>query len=140
MNTKARLTFNNGTYYLEIAPKEHKPCSEDEVRQFILTYNDPKYYNSEASFLSHDFEGEVLAYANEDDELTVTSPFILEKLFQTSTKYITVVEFAERYGKQRNIIARFCRQGRIPGVIQKEHRWLIPENAPYPKHGHIKEK
>ena len=46
--------------------------------------------------------------------------------------YLTINEYAEKHDKARGIIARYCRQGRFEGAINKGTVWLIPEDAPYP--------
>ena len=47
-------------------------------------------------------------------------------------EYITVKEAADKWNTSVQIVRRFCRQERIPGIIQREGAWLIPENAKKP--------
>ncbi len=137
MNIKARLVLRNGDYYLEISSGLPKISNTEEVRQFLLHYADMIVGSS---FVKTQPEGEVLAYINENNEIIIRLPSLLEDLFAPTSRYITVVEYAEKYGKKRNLIARFCRTGRIPGAFQKGHCWFIPEDAPYPRHGHFKDE
>ena len=48
-------------------------------------------------------------------------------------EYITVKEAADKWNTSVQIVRRFCRQERIPGIIQREGAWLIPENAKKPE-------
>ena len=47
-------------------------------------------------------------------------------------EYITVKEAADKWNTSVQIVRRFCRQERIPGIIQREGAWLIPEDARKP--------
>ena len=47
-------------------------------------------------------------------------------------EYITVKEAADKWNTSEQIVRRFCRQERIPGIIQRDGAWLIPENANKP--------
>ena len=47
-------------------------------------------------------------------------------------EYITVKEAADKWNTSVQIVRRFCRQERIPRIIQREGAWLIPEDARKP--------
>ena len=47
-------------------------------------------------------------------------------------EYISVKEAADKWNTSVQIVRRFCRQERIPGIIQREGAWLIPEDARKP--------
>ena len=47
-------------------------------------------------------------------------------------EYITVKEAADKWNTSVQIVRRFCRQERIPGIIQRKGAWLIPEDARKP--------
>ena len=47
-------------------------------------------------------------------------------------EYISVKEAADKWNTSVQIVRRFCRQERIPGIIQRDGAWLIPENAKKP--------
>ena len=48
-------------------------------------------------------------------------------------EYISVKEAADKWNTSVQIVRRFCRQERIPGIIQREGAWLIPVNAKKPE-------
>lgn len=48
-------------------------------------------------------------------------------------KYLTTVEYAERYGKERKQIRNYCEDGRFSNVVKIRDTWFIPEDTPYPK-------
>ncbi len=137
MNIKARISQKDGIYYIETAGQLPKACSQEDVKQFLLKYSQVSDTPAD-TFVDTAPVGNIVAYVNDNDEFVFTSPHAFSALFSTNTEYITVVEYAARYGKQRSIITRFCREGRIPGAYQKGHCWFVPADAPYPKHGHIK--
>ena len=47
-------------------------------------------------------------------------------------EYITVKEAADKWNTSVQIVRRLCRQERIPGVVQTDGAWLIPEAAKKP--------
>ena len=47
-------------------------------------------------------------------------------------EYITVKEAADKWNTSVQIVRRLCRQERIPGIIQRDGAWLIPEDARKP--------
>lgn len=44
-------------------------------------------------------------------------------------KYLTVAEYSEKLGKDKQLITRFARLGKIEGAKKFANIWLIPENA-----------
>lgn len=48
-------------------------------------------------------------------------------------KYLTTVEYAERYRKERKQIRNYCEDGRFSNAVKIKDTWFIPEDAPYPK-------
>ena len=46
--------------------------------------------------------------------------------------YISTKAASEKWAITEQLIRRYCRQERIPGAIQKEGAWLIPEDAKKP--------
>ena len=48
-------------------------------------------------------------------------------------EYISVKKAADKWNTSVQIVRRFCRQERIPGIIQREGAWLIPVNAKKPE-------
>ena len=47
-------------------------------------------------------------------------------------QYISTKAASEKWAITEQLIRRYCRQERIPGAIQKEGAWLIPEDAQKP--------
>lgn len=47
-------------------------------------------------------------------------------------KYCTLSETAKRWGVSKTLVRRYCQQGRILKVKQKDGVWMIPENATKP--------
>ena len=47
-------------------------------------------------------------------------------------EYITVKEAADKWNTSVQIVRRLCKQERIPGVVQTDGAWLIPEDAKKP--------
>ena len=43
--------------------------------------------------------------------------------------YLSARETAEKWGVNVSLVKRYCAQGRIPGVVFKDHVWRIPEDA-----------
>ena len=44
-------------------------------------------------------------------------------------QYISAKEIAEKWGVSPILVRRLCRQGRVPGAVQKKDGWSIPEDA-----------
>lgn len=47
-------------------------------------------------------------------------------------EYLTTKETAQKWGVNVSLVRRYCTQERIPGVIQRDVAWLIPEEAKRP--------
>lgn len=47
-------------------------------------------------------------------------------------KYCTIKETATRWGVSEQLVRRYCRQGRISGLIQEDGAWLVPSKAVKP--------
>lgn len=48
-------------------------------------------------------------------------------------KYCTIKEAANRWGVSEQLVRRYCRQKRIPGLTQENGAWLIPAKAKKPQ-------
>ena len=44
-------------------------------------------------------------------------------------QYLSAKEIAEKWGVSPILVRRLCRQGRVPGAVQKKDGWSIPEDA-----------
>ena len=47
-------------------------------------------------------------------------------------QFISTKTAAENWGITEQLVRRYCRQSRIPGVVQRDGAWLIPEDAKRP--------
>ena len=47
-------------------------------------------------------------------------------------EYLTTKETAKRWGVNTSLVRRHCSQGRVPGAIQRDGAWLIPEGTKRP--------
>ena len=53
-------------------------------------------------------------------------------------KYITVKEYAAKYGVAERTVRQKLQGNKIPGAHKIGRDWLIPADAPYPEDGRIK--
>ena len=54
--------------------------------------------------------------------------------------FINVQKAAEKWQSDERSITRLCRDGRVPGAVKDNGKWLIPANADRPKDGRRKKK
>lgn len=47
-------------------------------------------------------------------------------------EYLSTKETAKRWGVNTSLVRRHCSQGRVPGAIQRDGTWLIPEGTKRP--------
>ena len=47
-------------------------------------------------------------------------------------EYLSTKETAKRWGVNTSLVRRHCSQGRVPGAIQRDGAWLIPEGTKRP--------
>ncbi|MDO4521672.1 MAG: helix-turn-helix domain-containing protein [Eubacteriales bacterium] len=47
-------------------------------------------------------------------------------------EYLSTAEIAEKWGLSRRRVSVYCKEGRIPGAIQKSTMWLVPADAKKP--------
>ena len=55
-------------------------------------------------------------------------------------EYISVIQFAEKYGIAERTVRNYCAQGKIEGAFLTGKTWNIPADAVLPKRGSQKEK
>ena len=128
----ALLVMESGSYSLILANGTTTNLDKEQVRQFILTFNDPSIYGSiEPQVIKS--EGMPLAKIDAHGNLVLSEPTLLLNVFQKEVRYISAAEYADLHGKGHGIIYRFCQNGRIPGAILINRRWWIPEGTPYPE-------
>jgi Fic family protein len=55
-------------------------------------------------------------------------------------EYISVIQFADKYGIAERTVRNYCAQGKIEGAFLTGKTWNIPADAVLPKRGSQKEK
>ena len=50
-------------------------------------------------------------------------------------EYISVIQFAEKYGISERTARNYCASGKIEGAFQTGKTWNIPNDAALPKRG-----
>ena len=137
---KARLVFVHNSYHLLLCTGTIKKLTPAEAMAFLRTYDSEMHYFSKKrfafpeGFTMNDYGGETVAKVLNDGKLVIESPEQFRTLLLTDDiKYLTPKEYAELYNKERCIITRYCREGKIAGVKKRGRDWLIPENAAYPE-------
>ena len=83
------------------------------------------------------YPGETLAFVTEQNQLIIMDSSAFSILVDTSLvtpvhEYISLLEYAKKYDKSKEIIKVYCRNGRISGAIKVGKNWMIPKDAPYP--------
>ena len=141
---KARLlTFQDVTTLLLNTGKIIK-VSNIEAREFLLNFNDNKYYDGPdkwnyENLSMEDYRGETIAYVCDKGILHVENAELFRQILENlESNFITVQEYATMHGKKPAIVRRFCQNGRIYGAVQKGKTWLIPANSPYPPDERVK--
>lgn len=134
---KARLLIFQNSLQLLFCTGRIEIISPADARDFLLNFNDPKYYNYfgiwdyEVSMES--YRGNTIAFVDDEYTLHVLDAEAFRSILsKKEAQLLTVPEYAALHGKQSAIVRRFCLEGRIHGAIQKGTRWLIPEDSPYP--------
>lgn len=136
---KARLVFLANSYQLLLCNGAIKKVTPAEAARFIETFDSELHYAAPGSWnyagiSMSDYGGETVARVNDDGTLIVVSGSHLRALLsEREFNYLSVDEYAEKYGKKRSIVARLCNEARLPGIKRVGSRWLIPEDAPYPE-------
>ena len=135
---KARLIWEGNSYHLLLCTGVMRKLFLFEVRAFLENFDSPIHYSGNTSWdydiPMEEFDGETLAYVNDQMQLVICSSNVLKTLLEPQEiNYLTPSEYAEKIGKKRSIVARMCQNRRMPGVINANGRWLIPEDAPYPE-------
>lgn len=132
----AQIYLINEEYHLFLCNSTHRKLIPIELRSFLETYDSDDHYKQETGSgygLLTPSEGTLLAQVTDRKELVIfSSDFLYTFFHMRESRYLTVIEYAEKVGRKQNMIGKLCREGRIPGAYQKGSRWLIPEDAPYP--------
>ena len=127
---KARLVRFEGRYFL-LRDGVTQELGLDQTREFVKNFNaDLSSFGDETCDIDVS-SGETVAVVDVFGNLTLSNPIVLNDIFADFVNYLTLAEYAEKHGKQRNILGRHCRDGRIPGAVRRGKEWYIPEDAPY---------
>lgn len=135
---KARVVRRGIMYQLLLCNGIIKTLLSHEVAEFFKTYGDESHYTGEGTWdyavSMEDFEGDTLAVVTEEGFLVIYDADFFNSIMEVKVvNYLSLPEYAERYNRNYSYIRRMASEGRIPGAIQKSGRWIVPENAGYPK-------
>lgn len=136
---KAQLVLSQGSLYLIFCTGKTEKISEEIAKEFLLSYDDSKYYSSPAelnfgNFMMESHLGTTIALIDDNDILHVFNSEQFRHIFTgKEPNLLTVPEYAALHGKKTSIIRRLCLEGRIKGAMKKGSRWLIPDDSPYPE-------
>jgi len=112
-----------------------------KVRDYLENYYSSRYDMNPTwphDLPMEDFEGDTIAIVDDEGHLVIyNGPRYTDIMKAAPILYLTVAEYAEKYGKGTSIVTRLCRDGRLPGVINKNGVWLIPADTPYPKDARV---
>ncbi len=82
------------------------------------------------------YPGEALAYVTDSGQLVVLDENVLKNALVPSkpdlSEYLSVVEYAKKHNRSREMVKVFAKQGRIPGTFMHGRSYFIPKDAPYP--------
>ncbi len=130
---------------------EKKKLSNYLFHHKAFLKNNPNHLNFEITGKWDDeydemteYPGDTIAYTNNKGHLVIVeiSPFeeCLNNKKDTSDEklFVTVKEYADEYGKSKEQVKVFCRNGRIAGAKKIGRDWMIPKDAPYPTDRRIK--
>lgn len=137
---KARIVRAENTLYLQYASGMTREVSRGTARDFLLhpdsfLEDNELTQNTEDITILPETDLAVLFFIDDTDRLIIQDIPFFRDLYDQTVEYLTVDEYAELHGKQRSIIVRICREGRLPGAEKKGKSWLIPKDTPYPKDG-----
>jgi len=138
MRIKARITKTEDIYLVYMFNGMTYEFDIDEIKEFFGDYDNKKYYktsyNIRFAIEFNNMDGEPVAYVDEDYKLVIeNSALFKEILYHKNFDYITTEEYAAKHHKNIAMIKRYCKEGRIKGIIQFGRIYLIPENAEYPE-------
>ena len=139
---KARLVMVDDCFRLLSCNGKISQLTIDEAYTFLTHYDDSQYYIGQGTWddsvvTMKRYSGETVATVNDNAVLCVENADLYRSIIECHhanlDDYLTVAEYAEKYGRKIGIIRRFCREGRLPGTVLKGQSWLIPKDCPYPK-------
>ena len=127
---RARLVRFEGKYFL-LRDGITQELSLEQTREFVKNFDSDLPFLENANCDIDVSTGETVAVVDVFGNLTLPNTVLLNDIFADFVNYLTLIEYAEKHGKQRNILGRHCRDGRIPGAVRRGKEWYIPEDAPY---------
>ena len=135
---KARIIQHNDQLFLCLATGEMKKLSIREARNFIKNYDKEDNYSildsDKVDLIESDIANKEPLAVVDDTGLHIYNAVFLRKMLDSAAfPYLTTEEFAEKHNRQRSIVLRLCRTGRLRGAKQINGVWLIPEDTPYPE-------
>ena len=102
------------------------------MQNFCSSSNSEKTWKDYCNDMSM-YPGETFAYQSDRGELVFPDPEKFVKLIkEVNVQYISIKEYAQRYGVSSEQIKVYCQKGRIQGARRIGKLWIIPEDAPYP--------
>lgn len=142
MNFKFKLVrFNNNLHFVSAAG-DTKTISMGEAREYFANYEMlDTVPTTDISIINllENYEGDLLLLVNTDGVLEIHDPVFFRCLMNPNEfPYYTTQEFADKFDKQRSLIIRLCKAGRIEGAVQVGQIWYVPKTSPYPPDNRLK--
>ena len=134
---KYRLMKCNDKIHLLLFNGELKILTTDEARRYVFNFDSIEFPDEpDEMSLFDDYKGIPLVSLDDNGTLVVhNAQFIRELATPSEFPYLTVPEYADKYGKKTSIVRRLCLEGRLEGAVQRGATWYIPMDTPYPADG-----
>lgn len=138
---KARLIRNGSEVHLLCSNGTISKAPPSLLTHFLSHFDEVGIFTGKDGTWSDRFldmsvyPGETLAYVTDNNQLVVLSPWVIETVIKKNVvapKELTIVEYAKKHDRSKEMIKALLREGRIAGAIMRGRQWFIPENAPYP--------
>lgn len=132
---KYKLFKCDNELHLILSTGEIKIISYEEVGAYVLNF-DSFESSGPASTLAEQmfdrYRGEPLLALDDSSHLIVYNANFLREIFFDENAYLKIQAYADMIGKSRIRVLQLCKEGRIPGAIQRGTKWYIPKDAQYP--------
>lgn len=135
---KARLIKYGETMQLLLCTGKILTVGTKGAYDFLLSYDNPTRYSGLDKWKDDiismaDYSGQTIAIVDDDGKLQIEDAEMFRYIMEHGQpEFMTVQDYAQRYEKDVTLVRRLCREGRLPGAMQRGTVWLIPDNAPYP--------
>lgn len=133
---KYKLFKCDNELHLILANGEIKIISPSDVGAYVLNFDSFNLSGSATKLGESMFErynGEPLLALDDSFHLIVYNASFLREIFFDEEAYLKIQAYADKIGKSRIRVFQLCKEGRIPGAIQRGTKWYIPKDAPYPE-------